>query len=394
MSFLAPVWLGVAFVGAALTTALHFLSRSRPRSRVLPTTRFVPAASVRTLAPAPRATDLSLLVLRIVSLLLIGAALARPVWRTARPSPAIIALADGSAGADSQAVASAMRVRRPRPDTVIWFKSLSTGLVGARRAGARLASRADSVELVVISSFAAGLWDAATTSIRQTWPGRVRLVGEPVRAPEGAAVEIDTDPDDALRAALDRLERRGGRAIVLVRRHRPSAEDSARVRGRGGVLLIWPRAEPGARGQTNAVLAAGVAVVGPMVRFAAPSGSPISHFADGAVAAGERPLGIGCEREVAFSLDAGDALLRPAGLRLVQRLIAPCGDGWTPDGYAPLDSARLASLEGTGGAAPASALRDDRPRPPAAIPLVLAGLALAVERMARRKRAKSPADLP
>ena len=349
MTFLAPAWLMVAGLASAMVVGLHLFTRLQPRRLVLPTARFVPDTSLRTPSRSARLSDLLLLALRVLALLLAGVALARPSLSARLKPVATIILADRAA--DSADVAE--RTALIEADTIIQMRSLSSGLIAARRAGAAWSTRADSVELVIVTGLASGLWDRATADIRATWPGRIRIDTVPRRPAERPRVELSGGDLEAVRAAIHRL----GREIV---------------------------AEP-SDDMASAVYAGDVALVGPVRRGPSPAGDPIAWFADGSVAAAERPLGVGCERDVAFSLDAGDQALRTAGLRIIERLIAPCGAGWTPEKYQRLDSARIAVLAGTGGRATSADLRAEATQPPAWLPLLLAVAVLAGERILSRR---------
>jgi hypothetical protein len=276
----------------------------------------------------------------------------------------------------------------PGADTVLWFDELGSGLIRARRVGTAFSSSADSVTLVVVSSFGSGLWDHGTAFIRAQWPGGIRLERVPLTPPPRIAVEIDAGPDDAVRAGLELLGRRAPHGSILIRRGAATAEDSTRVAREGGVLLHWPM---GTWNDTAFAVYSSrdIGLVGPIPKVEAVGpGRPIVLDESGAPVAVEGPLGAGCRRTVGFSIDDGDLAIRSAGLRLIERLIAPCGGGWTPDSYVAMDSARLGLLEGEGASAVPSHLMGTAARPPATLPLVLAALCLLAERIVRRRVAQ------
>jgi hypothetical protein len=277
-------------------------------------------------------------------------------------------LADASPAADSAEIARAVANLPSAPDTLIAMGGLSAGIIGARQAATRLGGSADSVDLVIVSPLSAGLWDAATESIRRSWPGRIGLERTAGRRSAGTAgVEVAAAPDHPVRAALARLGRRADG---------------------GPVRLFWPSLP--ATDTATAVYAAGAAMVGRLPRFSADrrtGGMAVAWFADGSPAVIEYPLANGCERIVGFAPDEGDGLIRAAGLHIVERLIAPCGAGWTPDEYAPADSLHLAALTGGGPSAPASAFAGAVPGPIARFPLLVALVALIGERLLRRRTA-------
>ena len=365
MTFLAPGWLVMGAVSSVAVLALHLLNRQRLSPRPFSTARFVPEAPVRAVSRTWQPTDVALLILRVATVSLIGVGLARPALPPGRHT-AVIVLVDRSPAADSADIARAVASLPSAPDTVISMSGLSAGFLGAHLAGARLSGRADSVELVVVSPLRAGLWDAATESIRHSWRGRVRLIRTAPRRDSGATgVDVDAAPDHPVRAALARLGVRAGPGLVRLRWPSTPAIDTA-----------------------TGVYAAGAALVGRLPRFSGgwrTGGTAVAWFIDGSPAVVEYSLGQGCERVVGFGPDAGDGLIRAAGLRIVERLVAPCGTGWTPDLYLPADSARVSLLAGAGPLASAQTLGPDPGRPITLLPLVLALILLGGERFLRRR---------
>jgi hypothetical protein len=74
---------------------------------------------------------------------------------------------------------------------------------------------------------------------------------------------------------------------------------------------------------------------------------------DGEPAAVETPFGQGCLRSVAIPVArAGDLVLRPEFVKLVEAITAPCGE---PFSDASIGAPELAALVGRGGLAPADA---------------------------------------
>ena len=84
ISFLHPGFLYAAGVAAAAVVALHFLVSEQPRAGVLPTVRFFPDVEVRSTALTVRLSDLLLLLIRVLTLMLIGAAFAQPQLKPSR----------------------------------------------------------------------------------------------------------------------------------------------------------------------------------------------------------------------------------------------------------------------------------------------------------------------
>ena len=272
MNLAAPGFLAAAFAVAAAVVALHLLVLRPPPASRLPTARFVPPAPSMVRRRETWPQDRWLLALRVATILLAGLAFSRPSLGGRRaPSARIVAL-DLSAPAARD---SARRYLGPS-DVAIAFdtaarivpndslgklgrasgaSALSAALIAARRAAAQI--RADSIELIVISPFAASAFDAATAAIRAQWPAAIHVVRvtQPVATLPHARVQW-TPPD----GAIDTI---------------------------GGVIMD------------------GIVAVAPFTRsrtYRAPEGSVVARWVDGAPAAVERPVGDSCEREIAIGM--------------------------------------------------------------------------------------------
>ena len=407
MTFAAPIWLAAAGVAALLVVGLHLLARRTPRTWFLPTARFIPDRPARATAPASRPTDLLLLLFRVVVILLLGTAFARPVGTPPRHMATIVALDRSratAAGLDPAAAAilragdiviafdsTATRLRNGRDSVPVSGArgSLSVALLAAMRAAPQLSATGDSIDLAVLSPFAAEEWDRATLEIRRLWPGRIRLV--PVAAATlvtAAGGGLRADSGDPLVATVALL---GGDVLSGTRliRTRLTSEDSAWAT-LGGTLVYWPAADSTwtpIPGPATGVVAGNRAVVAPFAhRLAVPVGEPIARWADGTPAATERPLGSGCERDVGIPFPTGgDIALRPSVLGLVRALTEPCGGTRRFDAVPP---ARLDSLRGSGGLLATSSLtsEDERQVPARVGLLVAAGLLLLGEPLLRRRQ--------
>lgn len=285
MTFLAPVFLLVAGIAAAGAVLLHLIARDRPPRAPLPTARFVPSRTSLAATWAPHPTDRWLLLLRVLLLLLAGAAFARPVLEPdRRPTVRIVALdrsravADAGAARDSAAALlasggalvlfdSVARIVEGSPlDTLAMLSIdsigsthpsdsaaaihaggarglLSAALLAAARAAGAMGDEADSLELVIVSPITAEEIDDATLAIRAEWNGRIRLVrveAAPSESGERRPIEIRAPANDALSAAFALL---GTRAVsesrVRVVRGAVQNEDSSFATS-GGVLVAWP----------------------------------------------------------------------------------------------------------------------------------------------------------
>lgn len=383
MSFAQPWALFVAAGVAAAVIALHFLARRRPRSVPFPTARFVPARTVRAPSRSTRPSDLLLLLLRVLAVLLAGAAFARPVVHPELRPLARVVVLDISASVGSPAAARDSAARYLRGgDLLVVFDSaarlvggsardslsrlegerapgsLSAALAAATRAASVLRGRADSVELVMISPFAAEEWDAATGGIRSLWRGRAELVRtEVARGPgrvRAPAVSVDgsSEADDPVAVAAALM---GGSATADVRIERRvmDAEDSVWAAQPGHVLVHWPAIAPDdwprrdRIDSVGAVIAGSAVLVADFARLVTPparEGRVVARWMDGVSAATERVLGEGCVREVAISFPSrGDLALGESARRFVAELSVPCGGARD---LAPLDDAKLAVLRG------------------------------------------------
>jgi hypothetical protein len=400
MTFLAPGFLLAAAAAAAGIVGLHLLVAGRGPSAVLPTARFVPVTATAVVVVEKRPRDLLLLLTRVAAVALAGVAFGRPQFAVHRTAVVRIVVADRSSDvADVRSVQDSVRQLLRDGDALVVFDSaahvvrapgtadtaaalervtgrgrLSTALIVARREAARRRSRADSIEMDLVSPVTGDEIDAATPAIRALWPGRIRVVtvaGVP-DSPVPARISLRGAADDPLRAVAP-LRRAlgdagtGARARtnaepqVLIVRDLPTAADSAWVRGgQGRVLIAWPAAGVAPawpareRGDTvGAVVAfqpnpiAVVAAFPRSWRLDAASGPVRARWIDGDPAVVERQMGGGCIRDAAIPVSAtGDLVLRPEFGDLVTALIRPCGDTWRA--VSPAAPGALAMIAGTG----------------------------------------------
>lgn len=409
MTFLAPWALLAGVLAAAGLVVLHLVARQRPAAYPLPTARFVPDRRTLVSRVSSRPRDLWLLLLRIVLVLSAAAAFARPVLTPTRAARARVVLVDRSAAvADPAEVARRARevMKDDAPTRVLVFDtsvtvldagvrsldsllassrsgrtnvvgSLSAALVAARRIGADVGARADSVELVLVSPVTSGELDAATDTLRAAWPGGLRVVRVAAAADTASppALEHAVGEADVLGPALaERNVGSSSRAVRLVRAP-ASTDDSAFARS-GGTVVRWDSI--GARSPASAAVAMGDDVVVALLarRSIRGEGVVLARWADGSPAATEEPLGKGCLRDVAIGVPlAGDLPLSPAFQRLVNGLTDACAGARARVG-APPDSARVAAFAGSMSAANGAALANGTERPTPLAPWLL-GLALA-----------------
>lgn len=336
MTLLAPGYLYAAIAAAGGVVVLHLIVTRRPRAAILPTARFVPDVPAAARSRALRPYDLLLLLLRVLLLLAVGTALARPIPKPRRERIARVIAADvsGSVATRSEVADSVRRLYR-EGDVVVAFDSaahassasdslpsinvsaatgsISAALTGALRAASSVREGADSVELVLVSALLPAESDLATARIRALWPGRARLV----------------------HVAPDTVIAHGAPHIVWGGTERPV------------MAISMPRPDT-----SGAVVASGEVVVAPFTRrWSFPRDSlhgatVIARWVDGAPAGVERVVGNGCDRSIAIPVDsAGDLVLRPEFIRLREVLSGPCGSR-TAVGSA--GAWAIASLAGSG----------------------------------------------
>ena len=319
MSFLAPGFLMAAAGAALAVVALHFIVTRRPRAMVFPTARFVPDIPVTARARSVQVSDLLLLAVRVLTILLAGAALARPIFPPQRERVVRVIAADVSGSVANVAeTRDSVRALFRSGDAVVLFDtaawladspdsigvkargaasgSLSAGLVAALRAGSVVRDGADSVELVVVSPATLAERDRATSAIRAQWPGRGRLVR--------VAATPATNADVSQRMQVNFLS--ASRPRFAVARNRIDT--------------------------VGAVVARGNVVIAPFERrwrFVPDSlahARVIARWIDGEPAAIERDSASTCTRSVAIPIDStGDMLLRPGFVSFRAALSEQCG---------------------------------------------------------------------
>jgi Aerotolerance regulator N-terminal len=209
IAFSAPWFLLAGALAALVPLALHLIRRRPPSRAPLPTQRFL-SEDPRTAVRVSRPTDLLLLALRMLLLVLAGAAFARPTWFPAPKGTSEIVLLDRGAAmsgdAWARAVAEARRrlmgpgevargelvlfdtaaTRIPRRQvTPALFDSLASARpsAGAIRYAAALraippAARelrgADSVRVTLLSRLRWGGWGEGMAPLREAaWPGAI-----------------------------------------------------------------------------------------------------------------------------------------------------------------------------------------------------------------------------
>lgn len=355
-----------------MVVALHFLVAEQPRAGVLPTVRFFPDVEVRSTTLAVRLADILLLLLRVLALLLIGAAFAQPQLKPARAATLRMVLLDQSRGAGADARDSARKYLAGAA-TVIAFDSaaferapadssfspgvrrgsLSSALIVALRAATRMRDRADSLEMVLVSPLRAEEFDSATSAIRALWPGRIQLV----RAASGADSIFPLRPaslnwPDSARSSLWSA--------------RPKIDTIGGLSFGGGVVVY-----PFARRWTAVRIDSSARV--------------IARWVDGEPAVTETTSSSGCVRSVSVPIPtAGDAILRPSFAKFLESLHAPCA---ALENVALASDADAKTIEGPAHLAPTSALRPQAARMTPLVPWLLgAALLLAlVELLLRRE---------
>lgn len=301
LSLGSPAFLLAGALAALVPLALHLIRRRPPSRAPLPTERFL-SPDPRTSVRAGRPTDLLLLALRMLLLVLAGAAFARPVWRPAARGTASVVLLDRGAamsGGDAwpRAVAAARRrllgprgeprgalvlfdsaasVVPPRRVTAALFDSLAASVptAAAARYAAALGAiaravadlpQADSVRVSLVTRPRWSGWSEGIGAARRSaWPGALDLVALPDLDAAGAGVRRGNVPaldaiyvadaadrlsfgSTALEAAGWRVRRvapsaglvaDGARLIVVASPAPPQAEAALRSAARAGATVL------------------------------------------------------------------------------------------------------------------------------------------------------------
>ncbi|MGV3710986.1 MAG: hypothetical protein ACO1Q7_19340 [Gemmatimonas sp.] len=436
----APWIFGIAVAAALVTTALHFLSVRRPPVLLLPTMRFLPERPVRAVSRSARPSDLLLLLLRVAAILLIGMALSGLYWRspgvkhgrivviqrvtdtTSNTERSSVARALAGAFADDTStrvvvidsmthVLTAAESRTFNPETLSALprsarlvpSSMSAALVAATRAANALVRderNLDVVDLAIVAPLTAGWNDAAATTARALWNGRVRLLSSAsadslVPSP---AIRVALVGGTASNAVQSELEARG---LVI------PASQAANATMNAGVTTIpveWPaNGTPEGWSATSpqtigAVVARGTALVFPFTRTASPTAAMVAQsraiawWGDGVVAATEFATASSCKRQVGIAVPSSSNLLQGQSARaLLGAVSAPCGGSRNA---APLADSVLRALEGEGAPAAAKSFTSDSVTrtPYAWLLLLLALAALGAEWMLRNRDDRQTAD--
>ena len=340
MSFIAPGFLTAAIAAAIGIVALHLIVTLRARSVAFPTARFAPDVASSSRSRSLRLSDLLLLLVRVLTVLAVGAALARPVLTPRRERVARVILADVSGAVARIAdVRDSVRAQYRQGDELVAFDttarllatpdsigtqslvaapgSVSAALVAALHAGSRMRSGADSIELVLVSPALTNEMDRATRTIRNLWAGRARLIRVAAATPDSLRVPLT---DSTIALAVPRF---------AVRRNRIDTVDAV-VAGKDVVVGRFER------------------------RWRYPADSLVSarvtaRWVDGDPAAIRLVRAGGCERSSAIVFDsAGDMLLRPGVVRIRAALATSCivdSGAWSADvAHAIEGSGRLATV--------------------------------------------------
>jgi hypothetical protein len=373
MTILNPGYLAAAFAAALGVVLLHFLVTKRPRSVRFPTARFVPDVPVVARSRSLRLSDLLLLALRVLAILLVGAALAKPIFPPRRERVVRVIAADVSSSVASvPEVRDSVRSLWRHGDALIVFDtaarlaadpdsvlasaqsigqgSLSAALIAALRAGSYVRDAADSIELLVVSPVTTLEADRATAAIRNLWPGRARVV--PVRAANLQSRQTMREPN-FLSSARPRF-------AVL----RNRVDTIGAVVARGNVVVA--QFERRWRYTTDSLANSRV----------------IARWADGQPAAIERDSATDCMKSVAIRIDSvGDMTLRPGFALFRAALAAPCGAAVSPP-----DAGVARMVSGRGGLASAELFpRPDDVQSPIAPWLAAIAIVLAIGELVLRR---------
>jgi hypothetical protein len=216
LTFAAPAFLLAGALAMLVPLALHLIRRRPPGRVPLPTARFL-AEDPRNAVRVSRPTDLPLLVLRMLLLLLVGAAFSRPAWIPAPEGTSTVVLLDrgGVVDADGwraglsaarQALlgpegeargelvlfdTGAVHVPRARVRPELFDSLLAAGpgrapsdyaaALRAIPAATRALRGADSVTVRMISTLSSAGWSPGLGALRESaWPGSIQITRLPI----------------------------------------------------------------------------------------------------------------------------------------------------------------------------------------------------------------------
>lgn len=389
MTFLFPGFLLAAGAVSLGVVVLHFLITQQPKSEHLPTVRFVPDVPARSTSLAIKPSDLLLLLLRVVAIMLIGAAFAQPRLTPTHQDVARIVIVDASRSvgnvaelvdsaasyaADASAVvfvdsvayevepqfvADSLQSLSNRSGSVR-RSSLSPALITAMRAASRIRESADSIELVVVSPFVNESRDAATSTLRELWPGRITTVHVAAASlADAGALPAEIVWVDSAQSGLWSAR---------------EVEDTVGAVRAGDVVLVsrfvrkWKAAE---------VLDTNTRV--------------FARWLDGEPAAFETLGAAGCVRTMALDMPTGgDVAMRPDYVRLQEKLAEPCGI--TRD-FVPLSDDAMSEISGPVNLASAESIQPRITKMTPLVPwLLLGALVLALLELWLRRRTEQGAE--
>jgi hypothetical protein len=241
-----PAFLLAGALAMLVPLALHLIRRRPPLRAPLPTARFL-VEDPRNAVRVSRPTDLPLLALRMLLLLLLGFALARPAWVPAPEGTSTVVLLDRGAamrgdgwraalgearrallGADGEPLGelvmfdtAAVRVPRHRITPALFDSLLAAGATShpadyaaalrAIPASARELRGADSVRVRMISALADGGWTPGLAPLRRAaWPGTLELARVPIASPAADSVDALAGGAGASPRGALTLSARGG----------------------------------------------------------------------------------------------------------------------------------------------------------------------------------------
>lgn len=268
-----PAFLAAGALAMLVPLGLHLIRRRPPGRAPLPTARFL-VEDPRNAVRVSRPTDLPLLVLRMLLLLLLGFALARPAWIPAPEGTSTVVLLDrGSAMRgegwraavgearrsllDAQGEAqgelvlfdtAAVRVPRARVTPAL-FDSLLTAdattsaadyaaALRAIPAAARELRGADSVRVRMISALADEGWTPGIAPLRRAaWPGTLDLA----RVSMARAVADSTAPATTSRTSATLAAPGGGfvvTALAAVGMEGPRVNPAGALPGGASVYVV------------------------------------------------------------------------------------------------------------------------------------------------------------
>ncbi|HYJ78910.1 MAG TPA: BatA domain-containing protein [Longimicrobiaceae bacterium] len=313
----SPAFLLAGALAALVPLALHLIRRRPPARAPLPTARFL-SQDPRTSVRLSRPTDLLLLALRMLLLVLAGAAFARPRWLPAPEGTSEVVLLDRGAAMAGEPWARAVDEARrlllpadgPARGELVLFDTSAVRIPRRQVTAARLDSLAAARPAAAATRYSAGLraaipaarelrgadsvrvtlltaprwsgWSDGLAPLRRAaWPGAISI---PPLGPVRAPADADSSPPSVQRAVVT-ASAGGGRFVTPALAATGWQVAATASEDASLIVLLAPPADPAAlrqRAEAGATVLISAPALTPDLRTLAPwSGSLAADGAPG-----------------------------------------------------------------------------------------------------------------